>query len=246
MNKIEKVLNRDKERAIQSALREKYDEDYPWVFEIDTDKSEAYFEMYKEGSGYSTWMVTYSLNADQTSATITSDEVEVVSQTEYKEITKSQEDGIVSRVLKGLVDHFGGTTKEAPPVETVPFIKQFQDEEMIAIEALYIEPDGVDGHGWTADAGVLREMTESCNNAIQEGRLLCKYNHSEETDDFYFIKAWVNECDCYIGDKFVPEGQPMIKSKFTNTDAWERRKAGETAGVSIGARGVWEEIVEED
>lgn len=240
---INKVLNRDKERVVQQALRVKFadNDGYPYVIELDSDKGEVYFEMWTEQTGYTNWMVKVSFNADFTLAKIESEPVQVVTQTEYKPVS---EDGIVAKVLKGLVEHFGGTNRTAPSVETVPVIKQFQEEQMIAVEPLYIEPDGVDGHGWTASADVLRSMTESCDKAIREGRLLAKYNHKTLTDDFVFLKAFVNEVDCYIGDTFVPEGQPMIKSQFKNKDAWEKRKSGEICGVSIGAKGHWEKIEE--
>lgn len=237
---VKKMLGEDKIRLINRAARKKFGEDSPWFYNLDEDKSEAYGDVYTEGEGYMDVKVSYTLSG--TSVEITSDPIEVIKQSEYVEISKAQEDGIVAKLMTALTSHFGGTSKEAPPVETVPFIKQFNDEQMIAIEPLYIAPDEVDGHGWTADADVLREMTESCNKAIQEGRLLSKYNHAEETDDFYFVKAWINECDCYIGNHYVPEGQPMIKTQFTNEEAWKKRKSGELCGVSIGAKGIWEEI----
>ena len=240
---IEKTLNRDKERAIAKALRSLKMDAY--LTDVDFDKGEAYFDRWTEDEGYSDYMVKFTMSEDNLSATITSEPVKVTAQTEYVTISKSQEDSIANKILKGITSAFGGTNKDAPSVETVPVIKQFDEEKMEAVEPLYIAPEETDGHGWTASAEVLREMTESCNKAIQEGRLLSKYNHSEITDDFYFVKAWVNECDCYIGEHYVPEGQPMIKSQFTNKDAWDKRKSGELCGVSIGCKGIWENIEEQ-
>lgn len=239
---IEKTLNRDKERVIQSALREKYkgSDYYPYVFEIDSDKSEVYYEMWLE-EGYKVFMLNYSMNADNTSATLSGEPAEVVPQTEYKTVSKSQEEGMFKRFIEYMVEHLGGTQREASPVET-PIIKQFDEEQMIAWEPLYIEPDGVDGHGWTASADVLKAMVESCNEAIKDGRLIAKYNHTEVTDDFEWVEAISCPFDCYVGDKFIPEGQPLIKSQFKNKEAWEERKSGKICGPSIGAKGVWEEI----
>lgn len=124
----------------------------------------------------------------------------------------------------------------------VPIMKSLYEEEMQAIEPLYIAPDEVDGHGWTASADVLKSMAESCDKAIREGRLGSKYNHEEVTEDFTFLKAGVAFSDCYIGEHFVPEGQPLIKVQFNDKDAWENRKSGELMGVSIGCKGVWEEV----
>lgn len=230
MNKnITKALARDKERVIQAALREVMEE-YPHVIELDEDKGEAYFEVYTD-SGYKTMATNYTLNADMTKATVSEWRV-VTPMTEYKNV---DEDSVVTKVLAGIKKMF---VQE----EGAPIFKALDDEQMIAIEPLYIEPDGIDGHGWTASGEVLRAMTESCDKAIKEGRLLAKYDHGEVTNDFHFIKAFTMECDCYIGEHFVPEGQPMIKSQFTDLDAWEKRKTGGLGGVSIGAKGIWEEI----
>ena len=234
MSKIEKLLSRDKERLIQDAVAKLFNNNrYVYVMALDEDKSEAYYELWNaEENGYIVYSVTYSIDESGSVATITSEPVKVVAQTQYVEVKDVE--NIFTRMLNKFI---GKSNKPATQI-----FKQFNDEEMIAIEPLYIEPDGVDGHGWTASKEVLKSMTESCNKAIQEGRLKAKYNHQTETTDFTFIKAFVNEVDCQIGEHFVPEGQPIIKIQFTNAEAWQKRKNGELCGVSIGAKGAWEEI----
>lgn len=125
---------------------------------------------------------------------------------------------------------------------TLPVVKQLNSEQMVAVEPLYIAPDEIDGHECTVDEEALRGMVDSCNKAIKEGRLKSSYDHTTDTEDFHFLKAFINEVDCYIGGQYVPEGQPIIKVQFTNKDAWEKRKSGELLGISIGARGTYEEI----
>lgn len=238
---INKELYGNKLRVLNRALRSSGVDG--WVEDIDEDNATFIYESYTRDNDYNytykTYKASYEFNANYTSANITEGS-EVVFKETYEDVT---EDTVTkSWIVDFFTKNFGGSSKEVNNPEGLPVIKQFTDEEMIAIEPLYIEPDGVDGHGWTASADVLRSMTESCNKAIQEGRLLSKYNHEHETEDFYFLKAWINECDCYIGDHFVPEGQPLIKSQFTDKEAWDKRKSGEIGGVSIGAKGVWEEI----
>ena len=65
-------------------------------FEIDEDKSEAYFEIWDDGV-YKVFAIKYTLNSDATVATLIGEETEVILQSEYKEIEKSKEDSIVEK-----------------------------------------------------------------------------------------------------------------------------------------------------
>ncbi len=47
--------------------------------------------------------------------------------------------------------------------KTKPVIKQFTDEEMIAVEWLYCEPDAFDAHDANMTEGEIRKMVESFN-----------------------------------------------------------------------------------
>lgn len=159
--------------------------------------------------------------------------------TKEKDITKSFIDSF--KQMLSLV-----SIKDHNIDNTTPVIKRFNEEEMVAIEALYVAPDEVDGHGETADAETLKSMVDSFNVAIEKGILKSATDHKEVTDAYHAIKAWINPCECYIGSQFVPEGQPLVKMQFTDKDAWEARKSGEMCGVSIGARCKGKEVVEDD
>lgn len=235
--KLNKMLADDKRRALSTALK-KLNKSF-YVLDYDQDELVVYFEDWEDGT-YTAYKTSYTANEDYTEITLDSNftDVEVTYNTEYIE---KMSESLTQKVLSGIVKHFGATHSDKT---SIPILKALDDEKMIAYEPLYIEPDGIDGHGWTASGEVLRAMTESCDKAIKEGRLLAKYDHGEVTNDFHFIKAFTMECDCYIGEHFVPEGQPMIKSQFTDKDAWEKRKTGVLKGVSIGAKGNWEEIEE--
>lgn len=130
-----------------------------------------------------------------------------------------------------LEKHFGPSQNIS-----IPVIKQFQEEEMVAIEWLYpVEEE--DLHGERMDLEEVRNMVASLNKANEEGRLAPNIGHVVNTDGWYLEKAWVNETDCMIGDTFVPEGWPLAKTRFTNKELWEARKSGQLTGLSIGARG---------
>ena len=244
---IEKTLNRDKERVIQSALREMYkDFDfYPYVFEIDSDKSEVYYEMWMD-EGYKVFMLNYTMNADNTSATLSGEPVEVVSQTEYKTVSKS----FVEEVVAGIAKYFGGTKRDSNPVETLVVIKQFDEsnDEMIEISKLYCSPMEVDAHDDAMTEEEIRKMVANLDSNIQKGKTKGNFDHdlSKTTDKFSFVKAFVAECDCEIGGNYVAEGTPLIKVKYHDADLWKERKEGGYTGWSIGAKAKAVEYVEVD
>ena len=59
----------------------KDNDSYPYVIEMDEDKSEAYFEMWTEESGYQNWINC----SDNTSATITSEPVRKLNTVNHRE-----------------------------------------------------------------------------------------------------------------------------------------------------------------
>jgi methylaspartate ammonia-lyase len=119
--------------------------------------------------------------------------------------------------------------------ESIPVHKQLDEEEMIAIEPLYIKPNDADAHGDGITEQDLRKMVDNFNDNIST--IKSKIHHQVEVDGFHPVKAWVNEVECYIGDTLVPELQPVVKMQFTDKTHWERRKASTYKGVSIGALG---------
>jgi hypothetical protein len=242
---IKKATEGDKRNILDSALRSFYksspfyDSCYysPWL--MDYDDTYIYFEVWTEGNGYKTYRDTYSFNG--TSATFSNSIEEVVRQTEYEvvqteaDIERSLTDKIVSTIEK----YFGGSKKSNQ------IIKQFDDEEMIAIEPLYIAAGEVDAVGDTYDLEDAYEMVANFNKAIEEKTISHGLFHKSKTKSYSFIKAWVNECECTIGETLVKEGQPIVKVQFHNKEAWELRKSGELMGLSIGAKAIFEELEDE-
>lgn len=233
---VSKATEGDKRRALSNAVENNYEVEscgdcYCWSYLQDYDDDYIYFWVStKDFSGAFKDAYTY----DGPLVTLAGEPVEVVATTEYVEVTKEKKEDTskLDKVL-GILEKFIGDSKNT---ESNVVIKQFDDEEMIAIEPLYAAPDTADNddEGMTLDT--IKGMVESANAAIQEGRLQSKYFHKEVTSDFHFLEAWVNPCDCYIGESFVPEGQPIMKVKFDSEEAWEARKQGELRGLSIGAK----------
>lgn len=115
-------------------------------------------------------------------------------------------------------------------------ISKFNEEQMVAIEPLYCKPMDSDAHGQGMTEEEIRKMVDNINTNIN--KISGNIGHVFNTDGFYFVKAWVNECECMIGSEFVPEGQPIIKVQFTDETLWSMRKTGQLQGLSIGALGV--------
>ena len=115
-------------------------------------------------------------------------------------------------------------------------ITKFNEEQMIAIEPLYCKPMDSDAHGQGMTEEEIRKMVDNINTNIN--KISGNIGHVFNTDGFYFVKAWVNECECMIGSEFVQEGQPIIKVQFTDETLWSMRKTGQLQGLSIGALGV--------
>jgi len=115
-------------------------------------------------------------------------------------------------------------------------IKQFDEEEQIAVEPLYAKVDDVDADGECIGEFEMRKMLANINKSIDSGILESHYPHGNKVDFFNIEKVWYNEFECCLGENIVPEGQPLAKVKFNDTEMWEKRKTGELLGLSIGCR----------
>src|SRR5574343_583103 len=156
---------------------------------------------------------------------LTDEELEALIQEALND--EPNEDSIVKKVVKSIKDFF---RKE------VALIKQFDEEKMQAVEVMYV-PNSVDAHEHAMTSEEARKMVDSFNSAIQKGKLKGNLCHAENTQSIEPLKAWITECDCRIGDTYIPEGWPLVKVQFHDKELWELRKAGVLMGVSIGARG---------
>lgn len=146
------------------------------------------------------------------------------------------EDSIVELFKSFIKSYFKSTSNEPQSADLVPVIKQFDNEKMESIEVLYCAPLEADAHdeGMTEDE--IRKMVDNFNLNIE--KIKGNFGHAVNTDKFSPVKAWVNECECLIGDQVVQEGLPLVKLKFHDAELWQQRKDGIFKGISIGAVGV--------
>lgn len=177
---------------------------------------------------------------DGVNVTLNGEREAVARETVY---TPKKEDTVeksLTETVKGILHDFFGKKEFNPDTDQgveVPIIKQFVDEEMVAIEPLYCPPNVADGHGEGMNEEDIRKMVDSANGAIERGDLSAGLFHAKNTDKIEILKTWVNECDCVIGGTTVVEGQPIAKVKFHDSKLWEMRKSGDLGGLTIGAKG---------
>jgi len=230
-----KATKKDIEKYLRVALQEKYKKGY--IYRLDFDDDYVYFtyELY-EGNEYTEKTYKLGYTVDGVNLSLSDQAIEVKKESTYTEVSESKpitEKSLTSSIVNAFKQVF---IKDHNFDNTIPVIKQLDEEQMIAIEPLYCPPDEPDGHKEAMSVETIRSMVVSFNKAIEDGRLASNIDHNENVDGFHAIEAWVNPCECYIGDTFIPEGQPIVKMQFTDKDMWEKRKSGELKGVSIGGR----------
>ena len=228
MKLINKALNNDKRSAIQKAIDAEFPDKY--VYLLDFDDEYAYFDTYDSGT-YREYRIGYSYN--DLVATVSGDRESVVRKSEYVVVDETLTKSSLMSILKELI---------TPKGNALPLIKQFQEEQMIAIEPLYITAGDVDLQGDTISLETTEAMVESFNKANEEGILQPCLFHKHRTESFSVVKAWVNPVECQIGESVVSAGQPLAEIQFNSEAAWQLRKEGKFMGLSIGAQGVGVEL----
>lgn len=208
-----------------------------WIQDIDEANKTFIYEMWSD-QGYKSMQQGFTY--DGTEASLTGTPTEVVIKNEVKVVAEDPlSKSLVDKAIEGVLKHFGGSVKDNAVNKSLAVIKQFEDEKMVAIEKLYINPiTEVDLVGDTMTLEDTRNMVVSLNKAIDsEDGIQSGLFHKANADDVFTVeKAWIAETDCMIGETLIEEGQPLIKIQFHNAAAWELRKSGELQGISIGAR----------
>ena len=171
--RLDKATMEDKRSILEQNLRMSFEPagEFDWLYLIDFDEQYVYFEIYDYDNGaYLYYRVGYEFNG--TMATFEDEVEEVVRNTSY-EVVEPMNDAVedVDRSMSesklfGWLDKYFGETKN-----TTQIIKQFDDEQMVAIEPLYIAAGEVDGHGDTYELATVYGMVDSLNKAIEDGRL---------------------------------------------------------------------------
>lgn len=129
---------------------------------------------------------------------------------------------------------------------SINVVKQFDEEEMIALEPLYINVGGADAHGDGITDEHLDKMIDNFNSHIDN--IKGNIHHSFMTQGFKPLKAYRMPVTVYVGDPSKPhdmvkieEGMPVVKIQYAKNDLgkkyWRMRKEGKLGAPSIGATG---------
>lgn len=236
---ITKNTAQDKVRLLRDAIEYVFDVNgyKEWAYYEDHDDDYVYFTLwYEPKEKYCQFKIAYTYENNVVNL-IEEDASFVTKLTEWKDVPTGETD-VEKSVLKVLKSFF---KKEQPEV----VIKQFDDEQMISIEPMYIPAGYVDLHGDTADIDAIRGMVDSANKLIDKGKMQAGLFHLHKTNVFSWQRAWVQEVDARIGDTIVKAGTPLLTAKWHNKEAWEDKKIGKLDAPSIGALANVEELINE-
>lgn len=228
---IEKMTYSDRRELLGKLFRE------GWVTDI--EDSYVYVEVWTPSNVYKTFRYSYVMDGVVPKVDA-STKTEVVRTTQYEVATLEEP------ITKSFFLNTLNKLLSIGSNNLTPKIKQFDDEEMIAIEPLYCSVGEVDGHGdYIPTIEEMRGMVDAINKANTSEVLQSSISHVHKTAAFKLNRAWVNECECTIGDTVVPKGMPIAEIQFTNKAAWKLRKSGVLLGLSIGAKAQVTEVEDE-
>jgi hypothetical protein len=120
--------------------------------------------------------------------------------------------------------------RNAAPVKVyVPICKR-DDEERLVYGVVY-SPDVVDAHGDIADAEVIKKMAHLF---LGEYAQLDVMHDEDARDDLYVVESYLAPMDFELGGQAITKGSWVLVSKIMNDEIWDKVKAGELAGYSLG------------
>ena len=111
-------------------------------------------------------------------------------------------------------------------------------------KALFVAmvPDEPDAHGAVTSAKEIEKAMHNFNTHCMKANLF----HAIETQEAEIVQSYTTPVDMYIGDEFITKGTWLQEWYFPETEVgemiWQKVLSGEINGISIGARGIVEDI----
>ena len=111
-------------------------------------------------------------------------------------------------------------------------------------KALFVamSPDETDAHGAETSLKEVEKAMRSFNTHCMKANLF----HRVDTKDAEVVQSYTTPVDMYIGDTFIRKGTWLQEWYFPETEVgellWQKVLSGEINGISIGARGIVEDI----
>lgn len=111
-------------------------------------------------------------------------------------------------------------------------------------KALFVAmvPDEPDAHGAVTSAKEIEKAMHNFNTHCMKANLF----HAIETQEAEIVQSYTTPVDMYIGDEFITKGTWLTEWYFPETETgemlWQEILKGNINGISIGARGIVEDI----
>lgn len=165
----------------------------------------------------------------------------------FDSFSKEEMEELYTETVHGAADYKEENPFYKSDKEThISIVKQFEEEEMIALEPLYINVGDSDAHSDGISDEQLDMMIENFNKNIDN--IQGNIHHTFMTDGFKPLKAYRMPVTVYVGDPSNPnemvkieEGMPVVKIQYAKNELgkryWNMRKEGKLGSPSIGAKG---------
>jgi hypothetical protein len=129
----------------------------------------------------------------------------------------------------------GRRKMEAPPdppeALIVPIAKSDAEEQTVT--GIALRPEVVDAHGDIIGADVIRQAAHGFVARYNE-KTKVGVQHKMFPDGIDLVESYLAPSDLEIGGAHVSEGSWVVTVKVRDSDLWQRVKAGELTGFSIG------------
>ena len=130
------------------------------------------------------------------------------------------------------------------PLLNKPAVRIDKATNEIERKALFVamSPDETDAHGAETSIKEVEKAMRSFNTHCMKANLF----HRVDTKDAEIVQSYTTPVDMYIGDTFIRKGTWLQEWYFPETEVgellWQKVLSGEINGISIGARGIVEDI----
>ena len=139
--------------------------------------------------------------------------------------------------------------KKALPDVLAPLVKKEvarieKSTNEVERKALFVAmvPDEPDAHGAVTSAKEIEKAMQNFNTHCLKANLF----HAIETQEAEIVQSYTTPVDMYIGDEFIVKGTLLTEWYFPETETgemlWQEILKGNINGISIGARGIVEDI----
>jgi hypothetical protein len=114
------------------------------------------------------------------------------------------------------------------------------DEDQRLFTCCALRPDVVDYHGDIYDSQTVEKAAYDFMEFCRQGNAF----HIVNTDQIVVVESWVAKSTYPFGNGEVKKGDWMMTLHILNDGLWELVKSGDLKGLSVGCKGVVEELTD--